>query len=228
MGLAGVVGNGQTELIRILTGLLDPSEGEISLKEESLVGLSPRKIREKGLCHIPEDRMEDGVAEETTLEENFILDRYFKRGFSKGTRLLWKEISQHSRELIEQFNILAQSAKTPVSSLSGGNIQKVVVARELSSDPELIIAAHPTRGIDVGSEEMVHRLLREARDRGKAVFLASADLDEILKLSTRVVVIYNGEIVAHFQEMSEVSAEDLGPYMLGVQREEAVSGKVSA
>jgi simple sugar transport system ATP-binding protein len=228
LGLAGVVGNGQTELIRILTGLLNPSEGEISLRGEGLVGLSPRKIREKGLCHIPEDRMEDGVAEETTLEENFILDRYFKRGFSKGTRLLWKEISQYSRELIEKFNILAQSTKTPVSSLSGGNIQKVVVARELSSDPELIIAAHPTRGIDVGSEEMVHRLLREARDRGKAVFLASADLDEILKLSTRVVVIYNGEIVAHFQEMSGVSAEDLGPYMLGVQREEAVSGKISA
>ncbi len=228
LGLAGVVGNGQTELIRILTGLLNPSEGDISLRGEGLVGLSPRKIREKGLCHIPEDRMEDGVAEETNLEENFILDRYFKRGFSKGTRLLWKEISQHSRELIEKFNILAQSTKTPVSSLSGGNIQKVVVARELSSDPELIIAAHPTRGIDVGSEEMVHRLLREARDRGKAVFLASADLDEILKLSTRVVVIYNGEIVAHFQEMSEVSAEDLGPYMLGVQREEAVSGKISA
>jgi len=228
LGLAGVVGNGQTELIRILTGLLNPSEGDISLRGEGLVGLSPRKIREKGLCHIPEDRMEDGVAEETNLEENFILDRYFKRGFSKGTRLLWKEISQHSRELIEKFNILAQSTKTPVSSLSGGNIQKVVVARELSSDPELIIAAHPTRGIDVGSEEMVHRLLREARDRGKAVFLASADLDEILKLSTRVVVIYNGEIVAHFQEMSEVSAEDLGPFMLGVQREEAVSGKVTA
>jgi simple sugar transport system ATP-binding protein len=130
--------------------------------------------------------------------------------------------------LIEKFNILAQSSKTPVSALSGGNIQKVVVARELSSDPEVIIAAHPTRGIDVGSEEMVHRLLKEARDRGKAVFLVSADLDEILKLSTRVIVIYNGVIVAHFRNMADVKAEDLGPYMLGVQREEAVSGKVSA
>ncbi len=228
LGLAGVVGNGQTELVRILTGLLEPSEGEITLRGEILVGLSPRKIREKGLCHIPEDRMEDGVAEETTLEENFILDRYYKRGFSKGIRLLWKDISQHSRELIEKFNILAQSTKTPVSSLSGGNIQKVVVARELSADPEVIIAAHPTRGIDVGSEEMVHRLLQEARDRGKAVFLVSADLDEILKLSTRVIVIYNGEIVAHFQDMGKVTAEDLGPYMLGVQRKEAVSGKVPA
>ncbi len=228
LGLAGVVGNGQTELVRIITGLLEPSEGEVALRGETLIGLSPRAIREKGLCHIPEDRMDDGVAEEATLEENFILDRYYKPGFSKGMRLLWKNISQHSRELVEKFNILAQSTKTPVSALSGGNIQKVVVARELSADPEVIIAAHPTRGIDVGSEEMVHRLLKEARDRGKAVFLVSADLDEILKLSTRVIVIYNGEIVAHFQDMSEITAEDLGPYMLGVQREEAVNGKVSA
>jgi len=228
LGLAGVVGNGQTELVRILAGLLQPSEGEITLRGEALIGLSPRKIREKGLCHIPEDRMEDGVAEETTLEENFILDRYYKQGFSKGIRLLWKDISRHSAELIAKFNILAPSGKTLVSSLSGGNIQKVVVARELSSDPDMIIAAQPTRGIDVGSEEMVHRLLREARDRGRAVFLVSADLDEILKLSTRVIVIYNGEIVAHFQDMSKVRAEDLGPYMLGVQREEAVSGKVPA
>ncbi|MEE8590320.1 MAG: ABC transporter ATP-binding protein [Spirochaetia bacterium] len=228
LGLAGVVGNGQTELVRILTGLLQPSEGEITLRGENLIGLSPRRIREKGLCHIPEDRMEDGVAEETTLEENFILDRYYKPGFSKGLRLLWKDISQHSRELIEKFNILAQSTKTPVSALSGGNIQKVVVARELSSDPDVIIAAHPTRGIDVGSEEMVHRMLQEARDRGKAIFLASADLDEILKLSTRVIVIYNGGIAAHFQDVSKITAGDLGPYMLGVQREEAVSGKVSA
>jgi ABC-type uncharacterized transport system ATPase subunit len=228
LGLAGVVGNGQTELVRIVTGLLEPSEGEVALRGETLVGLSPRAIREKGLCHIPEDRMEDGVAEETTLEENFILDRYYKRGFSRGIRLLWKDISRHSRELIERFNILAQSSKTPVSALSGGNIQKVVVARELSADPEVIIAAHPTRGIDVGSEEMVHRLLKEARDRGKAVFLVSADLDEILKLSTRIIVIYNGEIVAHFQDTSRIKAEDLGPYMLGVQREEAVSGKISA
>jgi simple sugar transport system ATP-binding protein len=228
LGLAGVVGNGQTELVRILTGLLQPSEGEITLRGENLIGLSPRRIRKKGLCHIPEDRMEDGVAEETTLEENFILDRYYKPGFSKGLRLLWKDISQHSRELIEKFNILAQSTKTLVSALSGGNIQKVVVARELSSDPDVIIAAHPTRGIDVGSEEMVHRLLQEARDRGKAIFLASADLDEILKLYTRVIVIYNGEIAAHFQDVSKITAGDLGPYMLGVQREEAVSGKASA
>jgi simple sugar transport system ATP-binding protein len=172
--------------------------------------------------------MEDGVAEQATLEENLILDRYYKRGFSKGLRLIWKFITQHSRDLIERFNILTQSSKTTVSSLSGGNIQKVVVARELSSDPELVIAAQPTRGIDVGSEEMVHNLLKEARDRGKAIFMVSADLDEILKLSTRILVIYDGELVAHFPDTSRITAQDLGPYMLGVQREEAVSGEIPA
>ena len=109
LGVAGVVGNGQTELIRILTGLLQPSRGEIFLRGDSLIGLSPRRIREKGVCHIPEDRMEDGVAEETTLEENLILDRYYKRGYSKGMRLLWREITRNSRELIRSFNILAVS-----------------------------------------------------------------------------------------------------------------------
>jgi ABC-type uncharacterized transport system ATPase subunit len=177
-------------------------------------------------AHIPEDRMEDGVAAETSLQENVIVDRYFKSGFSRGLRLLWPNISRHSRELIERFNILAPSPRTPVASLSGGNIQKVVVARELSSDPELIIASQPTRGIDVGSEELVHNLLKEARDRGKAVFLASADLDEILKLSNRILVIYNGELVAHFREVAGLTGQDLGPYMLGVQKEENVSGEV--
>ncbi len=226
LGLAGVEGNGQTELIKILTGLLQASEGDITIKGESIIGLSPRDIREMDTAHIPEDRMEDGVADKTTLEENFIVDRYYKPRFSKGLRLMWKYIFKHSRDLMNRFKILAQSPKTPVSSLSGGNIQKLVVARELSSDPEVVIAAQPTRGIDVGSEELVHNLLKEARDRGKAIFLASADLDEILKLSTRIIVIYNGEIVAHFPDVSEITAKDLGPFMLGIQRQEAVSGKV--
>jgi simple sugar transport system ATP-binding protein len=170
--------------------------------------------------------MEDGVAAETSLQENIIVDRYYKKGFSRGLRLLWQSIFRHSEELIGDFNILAQSPRTPVTSLSGGNIQKVVVARELSSEPQVIIASQPTRGIDVGSEEMVHNLLRDVRDEGKAVFLTSADLDEIVKLSNRILVIYNGELVAHFTDVSGISGKDLGPYMLGVQREEAVSGEV--
>jgi ABC-type uncharacterized transport system ATPase subunit len=225
VGLAGVEGNGQTELVRILTGLLPATEGTVCIRGRSARGLSPRRIRQAGVAHIPEDRMEDGAAGEASVQENVIVDRYFLTGFSQGIVLLWKAISQHTRGLIERFRITASSPRAPVDSLSGGNIQKVVVARELSSDPEVVIASQPTRGIDVGSEEMVHNLLAEARDRGKAVFLASADLDEILKLSNRILVIYNGELVAHFRDTSGLSGQDLGPYMLGVQKEEAVSGE---
>lgn len=226
LGLAGVEGNGQTELVRILTGLLPASAGQVSIRGTPVAGLSPRAIREAGIAHIPEDRMEDGAAGEASLQENVIVDRYYKKGFSRRLRLLWKPIAQHTLELIGRFNILALSPRAAVNSLSGGNIQKVVVARELSSDPEVVIASQPTRGIDVGSEELVHNLLKEARDKGKAVFLTSADLDEILKLSNRILVIFNGELVAHFKDVTAVSAKDLGPYMLGVQREEAVSGEV--
>jgi simple sugar transport system ATP-binding protein len=226
LGLAGVEGNGQTELVQLLTGLLKPLAGEILIKGENVDGFSPRKIRERKVAHIPEDRMENGVAEQTTLEENFIVDRYYTSPFSRRFSLDWKKIGTYSNELMERFRILAQSSRAPVSSLSGGNIQKVVVARELSSEPEVIIAAQPTRGIDIGSEEMVHNLLKEVRDQGKAIFLISADLDEILKLSTRIIVIYNGEIVAHFKDVAGISGKELGPYMLGVKREEGVSGKI--
>ena len=226
VGLAGVEGNGQTELVRILTGLLPASAGQVSIRGKRVTGLSPRAIRQTRTAHIPEDRMEDGASAEATLQENIIIDRYYQKGFSRGLRLLWKSISRHTVDLIGRFNILAQSPRTPVGSLSGGNIQKVVVARELSSDPEVVIASQPTRGIDVGSEELVHTLLKEARDAGKAVFLTSADLDEVIKLSNRILVIYNGELVAHFTDVGAISAKDLGPYMLGVQREEAVSGEV--
>ncbi|MBN2050343.1 MAG: ABC transporter ATP-binding protein [Spirochaetales bacterium] len=226
LGLAGVEGNGQTYLIKTLTGLLEPTSGDILLENRNIAGLSPRQVRELGLSHIPEDRMDDGVAEHTSLEENFIVDRYYKQPFSRGIRLRWKDITSHSMDLIKRFQILTKNSRTPVGSLSGGNIQKVVVARELSSDPEVIIAAQPTRGVDVGSEEHIHSILKEARDRGKAVFLVSADLDEILKLSTRVIVIYNGGLVAHFPDASAVTDKDLGPYMLGVKKEEGSSGKI--
>ncbi len=226
LGMAGVEGNGQSELIRAITGILEPTSGEITLNGKSAIGLSPRKIRELKVAHIPEDRMENGVADKTSLEENFIIDRYYRKKFSRGPRLDWRYIGAYSRDLISKFNILTKSSRTKVSSLSGGNIQKVVVARELSLDPDIIIAAQPTRGVDVGSEELIHNLLRDARDQGKGIFLISADLDEVLKLSSRIIVIYNGQIVGHFTDMGKVSATDLGPYMLGVKREEGASGEV--
>ena len=221
LGIAGVEGNGQTELVRAITGLLQPEEGQILIRGQDIAGLSPRQVRERGVAHIPEDRMEDGVAVETTLRENFIIDRYYKPPFSKGIRLRWKEISEFSRGLIRDFRILARDEEQEMASLSGGNIQKCVVARELASDPDVVVASQPTRGVDVGSWEQLHRLLVEARDRGRAVFLVSADLDEVLKLSTRILVMYNGEVVARFPDTSSVEAVDLGPYMLGVKRQEA-------
>lgn len=220
LGVTGVEGNGQTELVEILTGLREATSGEVLIKGENILGLSPRKIREKSVSHIPEDRMKNGVADKATLEENFIVDRYYRKPFSKGARLDWKYIQDYSNKLIKDFNVLASSPKATVSSLSGGNIQKVVVSRELSSNPKVLIADQPTRGIDVGSEELVHNLLIKARDEGSAVFLVSADLDEILKLSTRIIVIYNGEIVARFDEVEDLTGRDLGPYMLGIKREE--------
>ena len=220
LGLAGVEGNGQSELIRIITGLLRPTSGSVFNAGRDITGLSPRTIRETGLAHIPQDRMEDGVAEHSTIEENCIVDRYYKPEFSRFRRLRWGHIARYTSELIKDFKILATSSKQTVASLSGGNIQKVVVARELSSDPEVIIAAQPTRGVDVGSEEHLHNLLLKARDAGKAVFMISADLDEIMKLSTRILVIYNGEIVAHFPQPGRITARDLGPYMLGVQKQD--------
>ncbi len=226
VGLAGVEGNGQTELVRILTGLLAPTAGSVSIAGRAVHGRSPRRIRQAGAAHIPEDRMEDGAAAEASVQENVIVDRFYKPDYSRGLALLWAAITRHTLGLIERFRILARSPRSPVASLSGGNIQKVVVARELSSEPEVIIASQPTRGIDVGSEEMVHGLLAEARGQGKAIFLASADLDEVLKLSNRILVIYNGELVAHFRDTSSLTGQDLGPYMLGVKKEEAVSGEV--
>jgi len=219
LGVAGVEGNGQTELVEILTGLREATSGQIFIGEEDISRFSPRKIREEMVAHIPEDRMKNGVAEHTTIEENIIVDRYYHDHFSnKNLFLDWKYISKFSNELIEKFRILTPSSKAALLSLSGGNIQKVVVARELSLNPQVIIAAQPTRGIDVGSEELIHNLLKDARDNGIAIFLVSADLDEVLKLSTRIIVIYNGEIVARFDDTKDITQRDLGPYMLGVKK----------
>jgi simple sugar transport system ATP-binding protein len=220
VGIAGVEGNGQTELVEILTGLKEASNGTVYVFGKNIVNKSVREIREMGVAHIPEDRMKNGVADKAKIKENLISDRYYKKGFSKKGILNYPYIDSTSNELVKKFNILAPTIDAPVNALSGGNIQKVVVARELSSNPKVIIASQPVRGIDVGSEELVHNFIKDARDSGCAVLLVSADLDEILKLSTRILVIYNGEIVKTFNKVEGLKGEDLGPYMLGVKRGE--------
>ena len=220
VGIAGVEGNGQTELVEILAGLKEASNGAVYVFGKNIVNKSVREIREMGVAHIPEDRMKNGVADKAKIKENLISDRYYKKGFSKKGILNYPYIDSKSNELVKKFNILAPTIDAPVNALSGGNIQKVVVARELSSNPKVIIASQPVRGIDVGSEELVHNFIKDARDSGCAVLLVSADLDEILKLSTRILVIYNGEIVKTFNKVEGLKGEDLGPYMLGVKRGE--------
>lgn len=220
VGIAGVEGNGQTELVEILAGLKEASNGAVYVFGKNIVNKSVREIREMGVAHIPEDRMKNGVADKAKIKENLISDRYYKKGFSKKGILNYPYIDSTSNELVKKFNILAPTIDAPVNALSGGNIQKVVVARELSSNPKVIIASQPVRGIDVGSEELVHNFIKDARDSGCAVLLVSADLDEILKLSTRILVIYNGEIVKTFNKVEGLKGEDLGPYMLGVKRGE--------
>jgi simple sugar transport system ATP-binding protein len=228
LGIAGVEGNGQSELAELIAGLLEPDSGTITLDGKSLLKRTPRQVRESGIAHIPEDRMENGVAEVTSIEENLIVDRYYKNEYNTRGKLNWRHISETSRDLIKRFNILTRNSKTHVGFLSGGNIQKVVVARELTSGPEVIIAAQPTRGVDIGSEELIHNLLKDARDDGKGILMISADLDEVLKLSNRVIVFYGGRITAHFKDASKVKDVDLGPYMLGIKKEEAASGKVDS
>ena len=228
LGLAGVEGNGQSELVGIMTGLLQPHAGSVVINGTPIAGLSPRQVRELGLSHIPEDRMDNGMAAAASVEENLVADRYFKPGFSHGGLLQGKNIRRYADRLIKDFRILTSSSGRPMSSLSGGNIQKVIVARELSADHSFIIAAQPTRGVDVGSEEMIHGLILKARDEGKAIFLVSADLDEIIELASRIIVIFKGRIVAHFPQTSGISGSDLGPYMLGAKTEEGAHGEVPA
>lgn len=226
LGVAGVEGNGQSELSALVAGLLYPTSGSIWVDNCSIAKMSPREIRRLGVAHIPEDRMDNGIAGDASVQENIIVDRYYKKGCSNTGILNWDEIGGHALDLLDRFKVLARGIRTPVSALSGGNIQKLIVARELSAGPAVLVAAQPTRGVDVGSEELIHRLLIEARDSGVAILLFSADLDEILKLSTRIVVIYQGEITAHFEDVGGVTDMEIGPYMLGVKREEGVSGQI--
>ncbi|HHW17537.1 MAG TPA: ABC transporter ATP-binding protein [Firmicutes bacterium] len=220
LGIAGVEGNGQVELVEALCGLSPADGGQVFIAGKDATGKSPGDIRNMGVSHIPQDRMTYGVAAEASIEENLISTRYRISPVSRGISLDLKAICQISRHLIERFTIKATSPSQSVSTLSGGNIQKVVVAREFSTNPQVIIADQPTRGIDVGATEAIHRYLVEATEKGAAVLLVSADLAEVMGLSNRLCVMYEGEIVAFFPEASEVTEEELGLYMLGLKRQD--------
>lgn len=222
LGIAGVEGNGQTELVEVLTGLRRCNSGRVLLNGKPITNLSPRKIAERKVAHVPEDRQNRGLVLDFTLAENMILESYYKRPFAKGFRLLWDQVHAYARKLIGEFDVRTPSDDVKAGSLSGGNQQKLILARELSRDPDLLVIAQPTRGLDVGAIEFVHRRLIEARDAGKAILLLSLELDEIMALSDRIGVIYEGEIVGEVSP-AEATEEKLGLMMAGAVRMTAAS-----
>ncbi len=219
LGVAGVEGNGQTELVEVLTGLRPATGGSARVRGREILNATPRQVRLSGVAHIPEDRLNNGLALTATINENLIVDRYFRPPFLRGLFIDSQVVQEHGVRLIQAFDIRAPGGDVPVASLSGGNMQKVIVAREFSAEPVLLIAAQPTRGIDVGATEFIRRQLVEKRSGGTAVLLISADLAEVMSLSDRLVVMYEGQITGVFPQVDRVSEEELGLYMLGLRRQ---------
>ena len=216
LGVAGVSGNGQRELAQVINGLRPITKGEIKVGKKDISNSTPAEIIAQGVSYVPEERMVDGMIKEFTVAENLILRDHSKNPFSRSGFLNFRAISKQSDELIEQFNVKTPSQDTPVKNLSGGNIQKLLLARELSRKPKVVIAAQPTRGLDVGATEYVHQVLTDQRGEGTAILLISEDLDEVLALSDRIIVIYEGEIMGEVMT-EEASPEDLGLMMAGVR-----------
>jgi len=233
--LAGIEGNGQTEFVYALTGLEKPSSGSVTLKNERILQLAPRtsssksrvkqinatvRLRSKlGMSHIPEDRQKYGLVLDYTLEENLVLQRYWQPEFQKDGFIKKTEVRKYAEKLIDQYDIRSgQGPVTTVRSMSGGNQQKAIVAREIDKEPELLVAVQPTRGLDVGAIEYIHKQLVAARDNGKAVLLVSLELDEVMNVSDRILVMYEGEIVGEFDPKT-TTVQELGLFMAGAKRQ---------
>jgi general nucleoside transport system ATP-binding protein len=221
VGIAGVDGNGQTELIDAITGLRNAASGRVAIGGRNVTGATPSRILDSGLGHIPEDRQRRGLVLEFSLAENVALHDYDKAPDSRWGWLFPRQLIRRARELLTQFDVRGGGPQTLASALSGGNQQKVVLAREIGREPSVLIAAQPTRGLDVGAIEFVHRRLVEARDNGKGVLLVSLELDEIISLSDRTLVLYEGEIVA--RHGPDVTEDQLGIEMTGAGSKEAVA-----
>ena len=213
VGIAGVQGNGQTELIEGITGLRPPLSGSVVIRGEDVTDATPRELHRLGVSHIPEDRQESGLVLDFTVAENMILDSYYDRPYSRGLVMDWGVIHDTARGLVEQYDVRTPGIQVPVSNLSGGNQQKVIVAREFARDVALVIAAQPTRGIDVGSIEYIHTQIVAKRDAGAAVLVVSSELDEVRALADRILVLHHGKIVAEFAPDADVT--DIGLAMLG-------------
>ena len=215
LGIAGVQGNGQTELVEAVTGLRKAVSGKINFDGQEILNSSPRRITEAGSAHVPEDRQADGLVLPFPVAENLVLCTYYKEPFAKGVVLQYDRILENSEGLIKDFDIRTPSPFTAVGNLSGGNQQKVIIARELSRPIKLLVASQPTRGLDVGSIEYIHKRIVQKRDEGCAVLLISPELDEIIELSDRIAVMYRGKIIA-IVNAEDVTKETLGLLMAGI------------
>ncbi|WP_163192452.1 ABC transporter ATP-binding protein [Clostridium thermarum] len=215
LGVAGIEGNGQTELIEAITGLRNIESGKITINGVDITRMSVRQRNEAGVGHIPEDRHKYGLVLDFSLEDNMVLENYYREPFSKGGILNREKIHSYADELIKQFDVRsALGGLTKARSMSGGNQQKAIIAREIDRSPEVLIVAQPTRGLDVGAIEYIHKRLIEERDKGKTILLFSLELDEILNLSDRIAVIYEGEIVG-IVDADKTDENELGLMMAG-------------
>lgn len=217
LGIAGVDGNGQTELIDAISGMRKAQKGKVILKGEDITNKAPRDIIDLGMNQIPEDRQKRGLVLEYPIKDNLILENIDK-DFSKNGILDFKKIEENANDLIEKFDIRPNDINEKAGSLSGGNQQKVIIAREITNDPDLLIAAQPTRGLDVGAIEFIHQYLVELRNQGKAVLLISFQLDEVMDLSDRICVIYDGQIVGEL-DPKETDEYEVGRLMAGGDHE---------
>ncbi|MGL4609623.1 MAG: ABC transporter ATP-binding protein [Trueperaceae bacterium] len=214
LGVAGVAGNGQAELIEVLTGLRNVTRGSIKLENKDITSLNAKGLFEAGIAHIPEDRNHMGVVPSMSVAENMVLRQYRYKPFNKAGLLDWNAVASFADKSIKDYEVSTPSKDTVTRLLSGGNVQKVILARELSGEPKLVVAAHPTYGLDVSATALTHDLLLKQRERGAAVLLISEDLDELFKLSDRIAVIFAGQIVG-IVETDKASLEDVGLMMAG-------------
>ena len=218
VGIAGIDGNGQSELIEAITGLRKVKSGKVTLSGKDITGLKPREITETGVGHIPQDRHKHGLVLDFPIGHNIVLQTYYQEPISKGFVMNYNKINEKARQVIEEFDVrTGQGEMTPARALSGGNQQKAIIGREVDRDPDLLIAALPTRGLDVGAIEFIHSRLIEQRDKGKAVLLVSFELDEVMNVSDRIAVIYDGTIVDTVYP-KETSEQELGLLMAGEKR----------
>ncbi len=217
LGIAGIEGNGQTELIEAITGLKKIESGKIVVDGKDISSMSIRRRNESGIGHIPEDRHKHGLVLDFTLEDNMILETYYKTPFSKRGILDRDQIRKYSNQLIEEFDVRSgQGSKTPARSMSGGNQQKAIIAREINRSPSLLVVAQPTRGLDVGAIEYIHRRIIDERDKGRAILLLSLELDEVMNVSDRIAVIYEGEIVG-IVDPEATDENEIGLMMAGAK-----------